>query len=86
MGTWESRFDTDQGGWVWTWAIASDGSYRWTTKGPIPLPEENGRMVASGGRFRRSAEGREDVGNYELRDGTLILVTPSFTQRWTRVH
>lgn len=83
-GSWETQFRSDQGTWVWTMRIAASGAYLWSSAGPIPLPPESGSFSARGGRFKRvSADGRVDEGTYELRpDGTLRLVTPSWTQYW----
>ena len=85
VGTWESRFETDGGGIVWTWNVRADGGYLWRFRGPIPLPDESGTFAAGKGVFvRSSTDGRVDRGSYVLSREGLTLKTASFEQKWTR--
>ena len=87
VGTWESRFATEQGAWVWTWVIRPDGTYRFASKGPIALPEDAGTMAAGGGTFRRASQnGRVDTGAYTLEGGALVLKAADFTQTWQKAR
>ena len=85
VGSWSGTMKTSRGTVSATWTINPNGSYTAHFEGPQAIPDDQGELVADGGRWRRRGAQSSESGSYSIPGpGRFITIGSNGMTEWKR--